>query len=56
MIPRNVTSMGMPHHVEGRRPTVFTGKCNRKVVELLSLGQSRMVILLPRKTVENFLS
>ena len=47
--------MGMPHRVEAAR-TLFIGKEDRKVVEILSLGQTRMAILVRSERVESFLS
>ena len=56
LVPRNVTYMSMPHHLEGRRPNVSMRQCDQKVVEPLSLGRTRMIMLKPSKMVENFLS
>lgn len=56
VVPRNVTYMSLPHHLEGRRPTVSMRQNDQKVLEPVSLGLTRMIILKPSKTVENFFS
>lgn len=55
MVPGTVAYIGMPH-CRRWADTVFIGKEGRMVVEPLSLGQTRMAVLVPSKMVESFLS
>lgn len=54
-VPRNVTYMGMPHRV-GRGWPLFLLEKKTKVVEPLSLGQTKVALLVPSEKVGSFLS
>ena len=56
MVPGSLAYIGMPHCVEGGRTLFLLDKRAGMVVEPLSLGQTRMAILVPSKMIESFVS